>query len=340
MAETTPVVYILYGEDEYAITQFVAAIVAKLGDRSMADMNTTRLDGRTASFEELETAAVTMPFLVSRRLVILTNPLHKLASAANQPRFQALLERLPSYTALVLIEYRSLTEDSDRKKGKINWLETWAVNARGRAMLKPFPLLKGLDLAKRIQEMARTERGEIELEAAFKLAELSGEDTMVAFQEIQKLLAYTNYSRPISLKDVDYLVEDQGRGNIFAMVDAIGNGKGEEALKALHRLIEEDDPLMIFGMVVRQFRQLLLTREVLDQKGNRNDVASALRIQPWLSERYMVQARRFTMDQLEAIYHHLLELDEAMKTSEISAELALDTFIAALTHSPSPNVSR
>lgn len=340
MAETTPVVYILYGEDEYAITQFVAAIVAKLGDRSMADMNTTRLDGRTATFEELETAAVTMPFLVPRRLVILTNPLQKLASAANQSRFQALLERLPPYAALVLIEYKELTEDSDRKKNKINWLETWAANDKSRAFLKHFPLLKGAELAKRIQEIARADGGEIELDAAFKLAELSGEDTMVAYQEVQKLLAYANFSRPISLKDVDYLVEDQGRGNIFAMVDAIGNGKGEDALKALHRLIEEDDPLMIFGMVVRQFRQLLLTREVLDQKGNRNDVASALRIQPWLSERYMAQARRFSMDQLEAIYHHLLELDEAMKTSEISAELALDTFIAALTHSPSPSVSR
>lgn len=340
MAETPPVVYILYGEDEHAITQFVAALVAKLGDRSLAEMNITRLDGRTASFEELENAAATMPFLLPRRLVILTNPLHRLASAANQERFQNLLERLRAHTALVLIEYKPLTDYEDRKKKKVNWLENWGKRGGDRVLMKSFDLPKGDKLVARIKEMARASGGEIETGAAYSLAGLSGEDPMVAHQEVQKLLAFVNYSRPITEEDVKYLVEDQGRGNIFAMVDAIGNGRGEEAQKALHRLLEESDPLQIFGMVVRQIRQLLLTREVLDQRGNREAVARAVNSQPWIAERYMAQARRFTMPQLEAIYHHLRDLDERMKTSELDVELALDMFIAALTHSPSQNVSR
>jgi len=43
--------------------------------------------------------------------------------------------------------------------------------------------------------------------------------------------------------------------------------------------------------------------------------------------------RRFTLPALESIYHHLLEIDEGIKTGKIPADLALDTLVAALTDS-------
>lgn len=98
----------------------------------------------------------------------------------------------------------------------------------------------------------------------------------------------------------------------------------------LHRLLEEQEALLIFGMVVRQFRLLLQTREVLDQGGREIDLVRALKISPFVAGKLVPQAHHFTQNKLEAIYRRLLELDEAAKTSQIDADLALDLLVVSL----------
>ena len=104
-------------------------------------------------------------------------------------------------------------------------------------------------------------------------------------------------------------------------------------MNMLHRLLEQQDPIPIFGMVVRQFRLLLLTREILDSGGNRGEVARRLRVPPFVADKLVIQSRRFTIPVLEEIYHRLLDVDEAIKTGKVPGDLALDTLVAALTQS-------
>jgi len=117
-------------------------------------------------------------------------------------------------------------------------------------------------------------------------------------------------------------------------VDALGNQDGRKALGMLHRLLERQDAISIFGMIVRQFRLLLLGREVLDSGERREDVARQLRVAPFVADKVVAQAQRFTLADLEAAYHRLLDLDLAMKTSQIPDDLSLDTLVAAFTASP------
>ena len=83
-------------------------------------------------------------------------------------------------------------------------------------------------------------------------------------------------------------------------------------------------------MVVRQFRLLLQAREVLDAHGDKNDVARTLAVHPFVAEKTTGQANRFSLTSLENIYHKLLEIDEAVKTSQITLELALETLVVEL----------
>ena len=332
MSENPPVVYLLHGDDEYAITQFVAGLLAKLGDSAMAELDTVRLDGRTANLAELETAASTLPFFVKRRLVIVANPTARLNTPASRAKFTSLIERVPPAIALALVEYKLLTEERERKKGKLHWLEEWASQAGERVFLRAFILPQGPAMVKRIQDQAKTAGGSISSPAAELLATLVGDNPRISEQEIQKLLAYVNFRRPVDIEDVEHLTADQGHGDVFAMVDAIGNRDGRKAINMLHRLLAEQDALSIFGMVVRQFRLLLLAREFMDEGGQAKDAARVLKLHPYVAEKVSLQARRFDISSLEAIYRRLLELDEAMKTGEIEGSLALDTLIASITH--------
>ncbi len=328
MSEVPHVVYVLHGEDEFSMAQEIGKLEAKVGDAATASLNTTRLDGRTLSFAELENAARAMPFLAERRMVVVYHPLAKMEKDPDlQERFKTLLDQVPETTALVLVEYTNL---SDRKK-KPHWLLEWAGKAGERAFVRSYQAPKGYLLQQWIQAQAKQAGGEFTTSAAAMLGGLVGDDTRLAHQEIHKLVAYANYSRPVEPEDVDAVTALSGQVTIFMLVDALGMGDGRKAMSALHQLLDEQDVQSIFGMIVRQFRLILLAREVLDQGGSDGGAAKALKLHPFVAEKITVQARRFSLETLEAIYRRLLEIDEAIKTGQVEFEVALDAFVAGIT---------
>jgi DNA polymerase III subunit delta len=331
VAEIPPVVYVLNGEDEFAISTFITGLHARMGDPATADMNTTHLEGRSLSIDALTNAVAAMPFLAPRRLVIVTNPLAKLNNSVLREKFIKLLEHVPPTTALVLVEYRLLTDDRDRRNGKIHWLEQWAQQAEGRAMIRTYPMPHGAAMSRWIQDRAKAIGGQFTSEAAERLAEQVGDDPRLIDQEINKILTYVNFKRPVEPDDVDHLTPFSRQGDIFAMVDALANHKGRDAQAMLHRLLGEQDSILIFAMVVRQFRLLMLTREVLDGGGHEPDVVRELKITPFVARKLIPQAQHFTQKTLEGIYRRLLDMDEAAKTSQLEGDLALDMLVVSLT---------
>ena len=331
MTQDPPVVYLLHGEDEFAITQYIAGIQAKLGDPALVDMNTTRLDGRSVNYPQLEAAVSSLPFMGKRRIVLLSNPLAYLSSATVIEQFKALVPRISPAVALVLYEFRSFTNKKDKKEQKFKWLEKLPEDIGGLVMLKHFPAPNSGEMPQRIQAMAKEAGGNITLPAARLLASLVGDNPRVAQQELHKLFAYVNYQRPIEEEDVQNLTEDVGQGDIFEMVDAIGNRNGKQALQMLHRLLSEQDVSSIYRMVVRQFRLLLLSREILDSGGQHRDVVRNLKLHPYVGEKLLKQVRHFSIQDLEMIYHRLLDMDVAVKTGEVDEVLGLDTLIAGIT---------
>jgi DNA polymerase-3 subunit delta len=95
--------------------------------------------------------------------------------------------------------------------------------------------------------------------------------------------------------------------------------------------LETEDEFSLWGMVVRQFRLLIQAREILDGRGNQNDVARALGVHPFVAEKTTQQATRFSIESLENIYRRLLKIDEGVKTSQVTLDLALDTLVVELT---------
>jgi DNA polymerase-3 subunit delta len=99
----------------------------------------------------------------------------------------------------------------------------------------------------------------------------------------------------------------------------------------LHRLLEDQDAFALWGMIIRQFRLMLLAREVIDSHGMVPDVQEALRVHPFVAEKIYGQAKRFSLPALESIYHRLLLIDEAAKTGQAPLDFSLDIFIGEVT---------
>jgi len=326
-----PVIYILHGDDKMAAESFIDGLVSRMSDPGIAELNTTHLDGRLASDEDIRTAALAIPFLSDRRLVILANPLARLNNPASRERFIKLLEGLPDTTALVLV-----VEDHLGYKGwavlkSDQWLMKWVPTAGKRVFVRACPLPDAREMPGWIIKQAQAAGGKFTQEAALALADHTGSDTALAAQEIDKLLTYVNGQRPVEMDDVDLLVVTGGPVNVFKMAEALAERNSRQSVRLLHALLADAEPSHLFGLIVRQFRFLLQIREILDEGGDQNQMVREIKGMTYASQ-YVSQARRFSQAELDAVHHRLLELDEAMKISQVSGELALELLVAEITH--------
>lgn len=340
-----PRVTLLYGDDNQAIRDRVNLLAAQMGDPSMADMNISRLDGAAQGVNEddVRTAAYTLPFLSARRMVIVTDPALVMKSDAARQKFLDMLANLPETTALVLAQddiwltgkeqrgWKFMYEYRYRGKTKINPLLEWA-RAAGKEVKIEICKVPALNaMPGWIAAEAKRQGGRIHPQAATALAAVIGSDTGQGRQEITKLLNYVDFERPIEVEDVNELTAPGGQADVFVMVDAMAVGDSRQALRHLGRLLEQQDAMSLFGMVVRQYRLIQMAKESFE-----NGVTSAegigklLGIHPLPAGKALNQSKRYSFESLNRIYHRLLEIDRLNKTGQLDLEVGLQTFIAEM----------
>jgi len=307
-----------------------------MGPPSTADMNITSLDARTLNMDALHTAANSVPFLSERRLVILVQPYAAFKGAKELKKISEFLQNLPPTTIMALIETLDLHEI--KNKSFYDWLQKLCSSFDGKTRIQTrecnMPDREKLpnwiiqETIKQAEILHKTVR--IDASAAVRLAEMVGEDTRIAAQEIGKLLEYVNFSRDVTMMDVEQVCIVSSQTNVFDLVDAIGNKNGKKAQQLLFQLLQDEESFTLWGMVIRQFRLLLQAREVMDGRGTADDIAREIHVHPYVAGKLYGQAKKVDLPGLEAIYHHLLELDENMKTGQLTTNLALEQLVVEL----------
>ena len=222
----------LYGNDEFAISRKLKDFASDFTDPTSADMNTARLDARTMSENDFNNAVNAMPFLATRRLVLLASPSAKYNNPSVRKRFFEFLEKMLDTTRLVLYES---VEPRDAEK---HWLVKWAEKNEKLIRTQPFMLPRLKDMTGWIVNETKNQNGKIEPRAAEMLKDMVGVDTRQAGMEIAKLLAYVNWARPITGSDVEAVCIVTSQQSVFDFVDALANGNGKSAQHLLNRLLE------------------------------------------------------------------------------------------------------
>ncbi len=320
-------IFFYFGNDEFAIRKQTEKFGAMFSDPTTAGMNTSRLEARTVSENELANAIGAMPFLAPQRLVVLENVSKRYQGQEGHKKFVAFLETVPASTKLVIVD----PEEVKEKDIPNHWLVKWIGKNAEKAEYKAFMNPRQREMPGWIMAEAKRQGGTMEAQAAARLAEMTGEETRQAAQEITKLLTYVNFAHAIGIEDVEAVSIVTASVDVFELVDALGMQNGKLAQRLFHRLLESQDAFEIFGLVVRQFRLLLLAREVLDASGTLQEATEALGVHPFVAEKAYKQARSFSSETLTAVYHRLLAMDEATKTGGMPLEASLDMLIVELT---------
>jgi len=321
--------YVFHGPDELSRTETLTELKAQMGDPSVVELNTTILDGNGLTLGDLRQACDAFPFLSDRRLVVVNNYLSQLGRHGRDKAEKATLEGLVDYLPTMAATARLIFVESESLPKTHPIIKLAEKDQAGRVVAFDGPG-RG-ELTDWIVRRVKRQGGSIERPAADALAIAVGNEPRLLNSEIEKLVIYAGGEHSITAADVDLLVPYAGQANVFAMVDAIGRRDGRNALRMLHKLLDENAaPLYLFSMIVRHFRILIQVKELAGQGLAVSTIAKRAGLHPFVAEKAQRQAMNFSMGQIEVIYARLLDTDQSIKTGRMEAVLALDTLVAAL----------
>jgi len=328
--EKKPRIYLFFGNDELAMHKMVQGLVEKVMEGTMGDMNITRFQ-ENPRVEEVREAAYVMPLFSDRRLVVVANALEWIKGNRNKEAIVQILSGLPISTALVIQLNLEVERGGWKDFSATHWLRKWIQEQPAHYVFQKECVIPTIgQIPHLIMREAAEKKGEFTLEAAQELVRAIGNDMMVISLEIEKLLTYVNFERPVTADDVRLLSPDVALVSVFDMVDAIGERNITKAAQLLHRLLETEMAIPLFGMIIRQFRLIIQAREILDNGGNKMQIEKSLKLHPFVAEKVEKQTVLFTMQQLKDIYHRLLLTDENMKTGVMEPKLAIEMFVSEM----------
>lgn len=112
--------------------------------------------------------------------------------------------------------------------------------------------------------------------------------------------------------------------SIFTFVDGISKENKKNTILKFHELIKGEPPEIVYTMIVRQFRNLMLVKEA-----NPKYLGG---LQPWMMSKYRLQANQFTLNELLILYRKLLDIDYKIKSglTPLSLSELLDIFLIQL----------
>jgi DNA polymerase-3 subunit delta len=314
-----PLVY-LYGPEQFFVDQAVGQITATIPPDAQ-DFNLQVAHGRDIPIETLIDSLRTFPVFADRRLVVLRNA-DKL-SASDLETLQAYIEDPVPESILLLVG-----EKIDKRK---KFFQQFAKHGA----LVEYKRLYDNQLPAFVRDYVAGRNFQLTEDALALFSRRCGATLQEVVGELDKLMQYVGDGGLIDVEDVRQIVSDTRTDSIFDMTNAIGQRQVGEALRLLGRLLAEGIvPLVILSMLTRHFRQLWMTRELLDEGVARTDLARRIGINPYFVDGLMSQARLFGRRQFKSTFERLLATDLALKSSGGSPAALLEQLLLDIARLP------
>jgi DNA polymerase-3 subunit delta len=324
---------VFYGADEFSASEALAELKAELAAADPLGEGPAVIDGTTAKPDELLAKCQTMPFLGSQRLIVVEGLLGRFEPASGRrggrgrsagalgpwEAFAESLDALPESTTLAFLD------------GPLTATNPLFAAVRPHADVREFPALKKGDLAGWIRQRATRYELDMDGRAIALLKELVAPDQLrLVDSELRKLATYAG-DRKVSEDDVRELVSLAVETKVFALADAVIEGRTQEAQDVLQRLFADGQPApMLLFMLTRQYRHLLLAKDLLERGVRAPEVGGQLGIPGFAAQRLLQQAPRYSGENLRWAYHRLLEADRGIKTGVYDDQTALQLLVFEL----------
>jgi DNA polymerase-3 subunit delta len=300
----------LVGENSFMLQQELRRIVRKFVAEH-SDMALEQIDGEEAEFDRMRESLQSLPFLASKKLVVLRTP------SANKQFLESveqLLTEVPDTTDVVIVEPKP-----DKRTVYYKFLKK-------STDLHEYNQLDAPQLAKWFAETAKDHDGNISFGDATYLVERVGTNQELLSNELAKLL---QYDLNITRNTIDLLTERMPQSTIFELLDAALAGKTKRALELYQeQRAQKVEPQQILALLGWQLHVMALVKTAADR--DPADIAKQARVNPFVVRKTQGIVRNMSLPQLKKLIHETLELDVRLKSENIDADEALLNLIISL----------
>lgn len=306
-------VYLLFGDEPFLVNSYKKRLrEAITGDDTM---NYNYFEGKGPDVKEIISLADTMPFFAERRLVLIDGSGFFKSSAPEE--LVDYIAEIPESTCMVFVEsevdkrnklYKKVKDNgyaAELKKQDADQLMRWAAGILAK---------DGKKITRQIMEY---------------FMERTGDDMENIRMELEKLICYTMGREVITKEDVEAVGTVHVSNRIFEMVTAIVTGNTRKAMDLYEDLLTlKEPPMRILFLIAKQFNQILQVKELAGKGAQKSEIASKVKVPPFVAGKLMVQAKAFTKEQILSYVEFCVESEEAVKTGRLSDRLAVELLIA------------
>ncbi len=312
-----PPLILLYGEEVYLLHQVHQRIRSTIFGTTKDDFNDHLFHGKGARAEDILDAATTYPVFAPRKLVTVKD--FHLLPVQEQDKLSDYLERPLEQTCLLLIADKI---DSRRK---------FFQQFKKKGVVLKFDPLADREIPDFVRRAVQQRGIRISRDALDLFCSLVSNSLHEIEGELDKLFLYIGERREIGVDDVETIVSRGRSESVFALGEAIAKGDLIRALTLLRRFAAASEPpLLVLNLITGHYRLLWKIRALDHQQCAAADIARQVGRPPFVVQRLLEQARRFSRRRFIAAYDLFIHTDLAMKSRGGDAEALLELMVIRL----------
>jgi len=300
-------IYFLMGEEPYYIDKISDFIEDNVLTEEEKGFNQVVLYGRDITIDDIVENAKRYPMMSERQVVIvkeaqdLSRTIEKLESYANNPQLSTVL--------VVNYKYKKL----DKRKALYK-----AINKAG--IVYESKKLYENQVSDWIRRILASKKYTISPKAVQMLVEFLGTDLSKINNELEKLQIIIPKETQITPELIEENIGISKDFNNFELRKAVGERNVVKAHQIINYFAEnpKDNPMVVTVALLFNFFAQLLQFHGLSDKSPRH-VASALKINPYFVNEYILAARNFPMKKVSSVISALREFDMKSKGVQSNA---------------------
>ncbi len=160
------------------------------------------------------------------------------------------------------------------------------------------------------------------------LIEVAGNELAVLAQELAKLALRLPQGGEITEAEVLAWASPSSRFSVFLVAEHLARRDLAQSLKSLEQVLDEKrvEPAGLLALIAAQFRRLLRVSWMLQAGASPKEIAQALKLHPWLTEKVIALTRNFSTLELEALLVFLSQQDQPIKQAPKEALIFFENF--------------
>ena len=307
-------VFLITGEEDFFIDMTVASIKKKYLAPGSESMDYVKLDlgGKVLDVEKVENNISIPPWLSTKRIVHVTNCTF---DSKDTESTEKLISNVPSFGILIFT-----LKDIDKRKKKL-------VNAfKENGVMALIDYMDSDSLISWIRKKLGQSNITIDTASCESIISRCEKSMRLITSEVSKLQLYCDGASITNIDEnvVELVCPPDMQGNIFKIMDAVGQGNPSSALLQLNNLISlKEPPIRIRVMLTRHFRQLICAKEI----GDARELVSRIKVQDFQARKLISQASRFQMAKLIRLYNLCATYDLEIKSGKANDRQSLESFV-------------